>query len=149
MSRETGNGGIMARKKREAAPTEKNKMAFAVEVARGSSIAQAAMTIGVSEGTGYRWSRKPEVRKSIDDIRSAVLQSASNRIVCLATKAVDTLGRLLDSESEQIRLSAARAVLDGTVKMREMAELDKELEQIHAIVSTIQESNRYPRLNHA
>jgi transposase len=139
----------MARKKRAAAPTEKNEMAFAVEVARGASIAQAAKTVGVSEGTGYRWARKPEVRKSVDDIRSAVLHAASNRITCLATKAVDTLGRLLDSESEQIQLSAARAVLDGTVKMREMAELEMELEQIQGIVATIRESNSYPNLNHA
>jgi hypothetical protein len=51
--------------------------------------------------------------------RSPALHAASNRITSLATKAVDTLGRLLDSESEQIQLSAARAVLDGTVKMHE------------------------------
>jgi hypothetical protein len=115
-------------------------MAFAVEVARGSSISQAAITVGISTGSGYRWARKPEVRKSEDDIRSTVLQTASYRMVCITGRAIDTLEELLGSESEKIRLSAARIVLNGTVKMRQLAELEQELQQIREIVASTHNS---------
>lgn len=48
----------------------------------------------------------------------------------LAGTAVKTLEALLGSGDDKIRLSAAKAVIDGTVKMRQLAELEEELEQI-------------------
>lgn len=59
----------MTRKKQKTVPSEKNEMAFAVEIARGSSIVKAAKKAGISEASGYRWARKPEVLKSIADVR--------------------------------------------------------------------------------
>jgi transposase len=119
--------------------TEKNEMAFAVEIARGASIAQAAKSVKISETTGYRWARKPELRKAVEDIRSTVLQVASHRLTNIVGKAVDTLERLLDSENENVQLSAARTVIDGTTKMRQLAELEQELEQIRNIVATLRQ----------
>ena len=52
----------MTKKKQKSAPTEKSEMAFAIELARGASVLQAAKKIRIAESTGYRWSRKPEVR---------------------------------------------------------------------------------------
>jgi transposase len=131
----------MARKKTKIPPTEKNEMAFAVELARGSSVATAAKKVCISETTGYRWARKPEVGKAVAEIRSTVLQDASHRMMNLAGKAVETLGQLLESKCEKVRLSAARTVIDGTVKMRQLAELEQELVQIRSIVATISSNN--------
>ena len=52
----------------------------------------------------------------------------------IAGKAVETLETLLGSDDDKIRLSAAKAVIDGTAKMRQLAELEQELEQIHKTV---------------
>ncbi len=123
---------------------EKNEMAFAIEVARGASIAQAAKFVKISEATGYRWARKPELRKAVEDIRSTVLQVASRRLTNIVGKAVDTLERLLDSDNENVQLSAARTVIDGTTKMR-LAELEQELEQIRSIVATLRLQQAQPR----
>jgi len=128
------NDRIMTRKKQKKVPSERNEMAFAVEIARGTSIVKAATKVGISETTGYRWARKPEVVKSIAEVRSTVLQTASQRMMNIAGKAVETLETLLGSDDDKIRLSAAKAVIDGTAKMRQLAELEQELEQIHKTV---------------
>ena len=133
------NERIMTRKKQKTVPSEKNEMAFAVDIARGTSIVKAAKKVGISETTGYRWARKPEVVKSIAEVRSTVLQTASQRMMNLAGKAVATLEALLGSDDDKIRLSAAKAVIDGTAKMRQLAELEQELEQIRKIVMVIRQ----------
>ena len=129
-------------------PSEKNEMAFAVQIAQGESIAKAAKTVGVSESTGYRWNRKSEVSKAVADIRSTVLQTASYRMITITGRAIDTLEELLGSQTEKIRLSAARTILDGTVKMRQLAELEQELQQIREIVASTSKPSQYG-LRHA
>ena len=139
----------MTRKKAKKLPTEKNEMAFAVELARGSSVATAAKVVGISETTGYRWARKPEVGKAVAEIRSTVLQEASHRMMNLAGKAVETLEQLLESRCEKVRLSAARTVIDGTVKMRHLAEVEQELVEIRRIVATISSHSSPRDVSHA
>ena len=120
-------------------------MVFAIEIARGTSIARAAKLVRVSEATGYRWARKPEVRKAVEDVRSTVLQAASHQLTNIVGKAVSALEQLLKSDSEKIRLSAARTVIDGTTKMRQLAELEQELEQIRTIVASLRQQQAPPR----
>jgi transposase len=139
----------MARKKTKRPPTEKNEMAFAVELARGSSVAKAAKMVGISETTGYRWARKPEVGKAVAEIRSTVLQEASHRMMNLAGKAVETLEQLLESRCEKVRLSTARTVIDGTAKLRQLAELEQELVEIRKIVATISGHSSPGGVSHA
>jgi len=139
----------MTRKKPSEAASEKNQLAFAIELARGSSIAQAAKKVRIAESTGYRWSKKRLVCQAIEDFRKSVLQVACNQMINIVGRAVETLGKLLDSDSEQIRLSAARAVLDGTVKMRELAELEREIDQIREFMVSIRVHNKQRGSNHA
>jgi len=73
------------------------------------------------------------------------LQVASHRLTNIVGKAVDTLERLLDSDNENVQLSAARTVIDGTVKMRQLAELEQELEQIRSIVANLRQQQAPPR----
>jgi len=65
----------------------------------------------------------------------------------LAGKAVATLEALLGSDDDKIRLSAAKAVIDGTAKMRQLAELEQELEQIRKIVMVIRQDRNQRDLN--
>ena len=136
------NKGKMTKKKQKSAPSEKSEMAFAIELARGASVIQAAKKVRIAESTGYRWSRKPEVLRAVQEIRSTVLRTVSYRMSNLTGLAVDTLEELLRSENDKIRLSAAKTVIEGTVKMRQLAELEQELEQIREFVATLREQNR-------
>lgn len=110
----------MIRENDPSEPPEKNELVFAIHLAHGASIAQAATEIGVALATGYRWAKKPEVRANVEQIRAEVLQSAASKIFGIAGKAVATLDRLLDSQAEQICLSAARTILDGSCKLRQL-----------------------------
>jgi hypothetical protein len=83
----------------------------------------------------------------IAEVRSTVLQTASQRMMNLAGKAVATLEALLGSDDDKIRLSAAKAVIDGTAKMRQLAELEQELEQIRKIVMVIRQDRNQRDLN--
>ena len=135
----------MTRKKTGEMASEKNQLAFALELARGASVAQAAKKVRIALTTGYRWDKKQEVRQAVDDFRRSVLQTACNKMISITGKAVETLGQLLDSKSEQIRLATARTVIDGTAKLRQLAELEQELEQIRTIVATLRLQQAPPR----
>jgi len=139
----------MTRKKTGEMASEKNQLAFALELARGASVAQAAKKVRIALTTGYRWDKKQEVRQAVDDFRRSVLQTACNKMISITGKAVETLGQLLDSKNESTRLSAAKAVLDGTVKIRELAEMEREIERIHEIVATIRVQNKQRGPNYA
>jgi hypothetical protein len=145
----TENEWIMTRKKRPEATSEKNELAFAIRLAKGSSIAEAAKEVRVAESTGYRWAKKPVVRQAVEDFRRSVLQTACNKMISITCKAVETLGQLLDSDNEQIRLSTARAVLDGSVKLRELSQLEAEIERIHEIMATTRVRNNRGGRNNA
>lgn len=64
---------------------------------------QAAQKVQVSEATGYRWARRPEIRIYLEDVRSEVLQCAAGKIFTVTGKAMTALDNLLESENEQVR----------------------------------------------
>jgi len=139
----------MSRKSQDGEALKKNELAFAILLARGVSVAEASKKVGVALSTAYRWSKRRDLREVVEDVRQEVLRTASNRLVGICVKAIDRLGRLLDSDSEQIQLSAARAVLDSTVKVRELAGLESEVERIHEILAAIRDHNKNSGLSHA
>ena len=67
----------------------------------------------------------------------------------LAGKAVETLEQLLESRCEKVRLSTARTVIDGTAKLRQLAELEQELVEIRKIVATISGHSSPGGVSHA
>jgi hypothetical protein len=70
-------------------------------------------------------------------------------MISITGRAVDALEELLGSESEKIRLSAARTVIDGAAKMRQLADLQQELEQIRENMAVIRQHNMRPGMRHA
>jgi hypothetical protein len=122
----------------EPPPLEANELEFAIALARGVSIAQAAQTANVSEATGYRWAKKAEIVRYVEEVRATVLQSAASKICDLTGRAVDTLRTLLDSSDPRVQLAAARQVLDGASKLRQLADMEQELTDIQASLLILQ-----------
>jgi HEAT repeat protein len=50
-------------------------------------------------------------------------------------KAALTLKQLLDAEDEAVRLGAAKAILDGAMKLVEVADLQRRVETLESLLS--------------
>jgi hypothetical protein len=80
-------------------------------LAAGASVALAGRQANVSERTVRRRLADPDFRRRISEMRSELVQGAIGRLSMLGRKAADALAILLDDANTQVRLGAARAVL--------------------------------------
>lgn len=97
-------------------------------LARGESIVRAARLSGISERTVHRRLKEPEFQAQINSTRSLLVENASSGIACAMSEAVLTLRHLLTAQSESVRLSASRVILETGMKLREHADFEKRLE---------------------
>jgi AcrR family transcriptional regulator len=100
---------------------------FALSVASGTSVREAAASAGLSERTAYRRLQDKEFRRRVSEIRTSFLSEAVGRLTEAANEAVSTLKALLTARSEPVRLNAARAILELGPKLREQAELEERI----------------------
>src|SRR3954470_1624911 len=104
-------------------PNVSKLQAIAVALARGDSAATIAKEQGVHPRTVQRWAATPECKQQVDAIRNDMLSEAVAKLKGLASKAVDTLGELMDVDSPAIRLQASRTVLGSLVEIQNHVEL--------------------------
>jgi hypothetical protein len=97
--------------------------AAALAIARGQQVKLAAKETGVGLRTLHRWlTEDQDFRRRVGELRDELFSEAVGRLSDLAGLAADTLGDLLDSNDEKVRLQACRAVLDCGIRLREAAE---------------------------
>ncbi len=78
----------------------------------GKTQREAAQEVGVAEETVSRWMNgDAEFVATLNARRLELWQANAEKLRALATKAVNTLGDLLDSEDDTLRLRAAISVL--------------------------------------
>jgi transposase len=105
--------------------------AVALAVASGLSLRKAAEQCRVGERTVMRWHAEDEsFRRRIAELRTQLFDEAVGLLSRLGGKAALVLGLLLDSDSEKVRLAAAKAVLDQATKTRDLAELAAGVEEL-------------------
>jgi hypothetical protein len=104
--------------------------AVAVALARGLPITTAAAECRVGERTIHTWLADADFRCRVEELRAELFGQAVGRLCDISGRAVDVLGKLLDSKSEQIRLQAARSVLDHGPRLREVADLAIQLAEL-------------------
>lgn len=100
---------------------------FALAIASGTSVREAAAAAGLSERTAYRRLRDPAFRRRVSEFRASLLSEAVGRLSEAANEAVSTLKALLSSRTDSVRLSAARTILELGPKLREQAELEERI----------------------
>jgi hypothetical protein len=94
--------------------------ALIAALSAGAGIAKAAQHAGVSERTVYRRLADAGFRARVDRARAEVVEQVVSRLVAVGALATKTLKKLLrESESESIRLGAARAALDFMLRGHE------------------------------
>jgi phage terminase small subunit len=96
-------------------------------LAVGESITEAARRSGYSERTVRRWLHKPKFARKVSRTRATMIDGAAGRMADAMTDAAGTLRELLKAESESVRLSAAKSILELGSKLREATEIEERL----------------------
>lgn len=96
-------------------------------LAAARSIEEACGRLGITSTTYRRWMAVPAFAKAMREAQNELCASALRQVQHTAGEAAETLRELLTSESEQIRLQAARAVLDLGFKARSTIELEERI----------------------
>ncbi len=95
--------------------------AAALALARGLRVPQVSQETQISERTLYRWSAEDEAfQQRVEEFRHELLEQAFGRVPDWAVRASDTLGELLGSQDDRVRLQAARSLLAALGSMRPM-----------------------------
>jgi hypothetical protein len=105
---------------------------LAVEVAKGSTITQAAAVCGCQESTAQRVSKHPRFSKRVFQLRTEVSDQAIGRLSAAAIDAVETLRIIAtDSHSKPLhRVAAAKAILDSLLQFSENEEVNRRLDEL-------------------
>jgi hypothetical protein len=104
-----------------------------IALAAGSSVAEAARQSGVGARTIHRWLDDADFVAKVDSERAAVIGQATSKLGAASQRAVDVLAELLDDPLlPTVRLSAAKAVLDGLLRLRQEFVTEARLAAIEA-----------------
>jgi hypothetical protein len=103
---------------------KKAEDALLAALACGATAENAARAAGVCERTVYRRLTDPAFRKQLDALRADMVQRTANMLSAAALESVKTLLTLQkEAPSPAVRLGAAKAVLELSIRMRESSEL--------------------------
>ena len=114
--------------------TAKQERAIAALLSE-SSIAAAAVQVGVTERTVYRWLDEPTFSEAYRQARQQVVQQALVRVQALTSNAVRVLEAVMteDSVPPGTRLAAAKVALEYAVKAVELEDLASRLARLERV----------------
>ena len=96
----------------------KGGYAFIFAMASGETVREASKKAGISERTGYDRASNPDWQKAIDGFGEEMFTKAAAEISTYLTDSSRKLHELLSSDSDQVALGAARALLDFGLRYR-------------------------------
>lgn len=108
------------------------------------SVKAAAVSAGVSEASLWRWLQVPAFQEALRQARGRVLECTLTALQSASQQAVETLTTIMkDSLAHPTaRVSAARTVLEMTIKGREILEVEARLA---ALEQNLEKSDEYPK----
>jgi len=110
-------------------------LALIVALASGESIREAARLSGMSERTIYRRLREDAFIQRVNHARTSMIQQAVGRLARSSAKASQVLEKLLDSNSERIRLQTARVILDSSIKLGDALMYEQRLSSLESMLN--------------
>src|SRR5262245_40688051 len=105
---------------------------LAARVASGQSVSGAARSEQVPERTAREWAATPEFKQAVKTARESVFARTVGRLGRLSVKAVERLGRLVNSSDEDVALKASVALIDKTLAVRDQFDLAERLCDLEA-----------------
>ncbi|MCZ2343214.1 MAG: hypothetical protein LC104_15685 [Bacteroidales bacterium] len=107
-------------------------------LACGATAEQAAYRAGVALRTVRRRLTDSAFQKRVADLRREMVERTAAMLTAAASEAVRTLlGLQKDHVQANVRLGAARAILDLGFRARELAELEQELRELEQKVDAL------------
>ncbi len=103
---------------------------LAASVASGLSVRDASEIAGCTESTAYSVSCSDEFRDEVRRLKTEAVERAVSILSHNATRASESLVKLLDSQDEKVVLSAASKLLDRVGPMQELHELRSRIDAI-------------------
>ncbi len=115
-----------------SAQTRQSRELVVIEaLGSGKNQKDAALNAGLSPRTVARWLETPEFRVRVSAYREQILETQASRLGVVMSEAVDTLSELMQRSSPPaVRLGAARAVLEQSIKLREVLSIEKRLVEL-------------------
>jgi hypothetical protein len=97
-------------------------------LACGATVEAAARQAGVGPATVYRRLQNPAFARRLQKLRFDMVQRTAGALTAAHTEAVRTLLELMRAPAkDNVRLGAARSVLEIGMKVREVADLEERL----------------------
>ena len=108
-------------------------------LAGGATNEQAAIYAGVTERTIYKWRLDPAFSQALTDASGAILSDTIRALTASAISAVETLKTIAEDQTEKgsTRVSAARAILESTIRLKEAVEFEKRLATLEGAINEI------------
>jgi DNA-binding MurR/RpiR family transcriptional regulator len=124
---------------------ERNKEKAIAALLVQPSIEGAAKSAGISEATLLRWLKDEAFKTSYRDARREVVSQAVTQLQSACGKAVKTLCDIAEDKDAPAssRVSAARAILDTSIKAVELEDLAQRIEALEAAATD--KTGRNPR----
>jgi transposase-like protein len=104
----------------------------ALAIASGSSIRKVARDLGLDERTLRRWLKNAGFKAKVERYRAEFTSQTIGRLTAASSAAVGVLVKLMAEGSEQVKLGAARAILDKLPIMSEYADLSERVRQLES-----------------
>jgi len=100
------------------------------------NIRAAAKKTGIGEATGWRWLQDPIFQEQYREARRQAVSQAISQLQQASTEAVNTLRKIMNDEEAPAasRVTAARTVLDMSLKAVELEDLAQRIEQLEQSV---------------
>ena len=99
-------------------------------LAAGATVREAAEQAGVGERTAHRRLADADFRRAVSEARGRMFDAARGRLAGLASKAAETLQRLMESDKPTVALAAAKAVSELGPRLRESTELKERINRL-------------------
>jgi hypothetical protein len=103
---------------------------FALALASGTSITDAAAQAEIDRRTIYRKLDDPAFRRLVAEYRDRLIGTALGRIADNLTRGADVLVQMLDAPEPHIRIRAARALFSLGMKLRDSVDLTTRMREV-------------------
>jgi len=106
--------------------------AFILELAVNGNVKKACQVAGISEKTGHNWLKDENFTSALNNVRESLVSRSLNSLMMSLDKAVNAVIRILEDErtSTTAKLSAARLIIENSLKFREQQTLLQRVEEL-------------------
>jgi hypothetical protein len=110
---------------------------FIVAMMNHRTVEAAAASVGVAASTAHRWLKDSCVVQRLAEARRDAMNRAIARLQEAAVSAVDCLCQIQqDAESESARVSAARCILEQSLRATELNDIEQRIVKLEAIAKS-------------